>query len=131
MSIPKVLAVTVCSILSSCHQARTPPVSSLCGQYDRNKLKVVPPGMEVVAAAEDCAHHTAASLADGSDSADVIASGVMDACSAEVAAWETQAAQKDPSAPRDQLDRSVKYEVVTQARLEVLRDRAGHCPPPP
>jgi hypothetical protein len=127
MSGAKLMIVVVCSILSSCERPRT-PLSPLCGQYDREKLKEVPADMQIVAAAEDCAHHTAATFAAGTDSADVIAAGAMDACSSEIASWVNQSLQKDPSAPRDQVTRSVKYEVLTQARLEVLRDRAGHCP---
>jgi hypothetical protein len=127
----KLLTVVICSLLSSCDRSRPPPpLSPLCGQYDREKVKTVPADMRAVAAAEDCAHHTAAALAGGSDSADVIAAGVMDACSSEIATWVEQATQKSPSDPRDQVARSVRYEVLTQARLEILRHRAGHCPAP-
>ena len=71
--------------------------------------------MQPIAAAEDCAYHTAAALAGGTDSADVIAAAVADACFSEIEGWTNWDVKNDPSTPREQ---SVREVVIAKLGLK-------------
>ncbi len=79
--------------------------------------------------AEDCGHRNAFALAQGTDSADVIASAVLRLCELEVAQWVVSAQKTDPSG-LDAVNARIGRGFTDDAVTEVLRARAGHCPAP-
>lgn len=124
--------------LTGCSAPHQAEVSPECGRYDREKLKNTDLAKLsdtdrtlslAVIAAEDCAHHTAATFASGSDGADVIAASVADVCVGQIANWAgIDAAQHPASVVLANAQPSVREEVIRQAKIEVLRDRAARCP---
>jgi hypothetical protein len=103
-------------------------MSPLCSEYSRER-RDKSPEMQRVYAVMDCAHDKAAALASGTDSADTIASAVADLCASEISLSVAQDFRKHPSTDREELEKSTRKEAISQARIEVLRQRAGHCPP--
>ena len=101
--------------------------SPLCTQFDRQKSPDI--DKEAFGRALDCAHHTAASFAGGGDSADVIAESVPATCFRDI----SQAASdqvRDGVAGSISISRSsLERYLIGEARIEVLRQRAGRCPP--
>ena len=83
--------------------------------------------MKAIYAVVDCAQEKADELASGSDNADIIASAIPDLCSYEIAVSVNQDWKKHPGRDREELEKSTQAEAVSRARVEVLRQRAGHC----
>lgn len=118
MNVSNIFVICICLAFAGCN-------SPLCGKHDPDY-----PQLEVYRDARVCARREAAELAPGPDSADVIAAAVQDLCFPQ--AESTVEARQPPYTDEELaiLKAGLKAATFEEARIEVLRRRARHCPAP-
>jgi hypothetical protein len=132
-----VLALAFLSFCSSSIANATLP-EGYCGQYDREQAQIRQLQQykrgDLFSDLEDCIHHTAESLAAGTDSADTIARAVNTLCKRKFDEFESTAAslRKKMSALQAQAELQQDWaDWEDEAREVVVQTRAAHCPPRP
>ena len=99
------------------------------------------PTADPAAAFEDCTHRWGYALAQGRDSADVVAQAVVDACATPLSQWNQQTLSQNPQGdtaatslvtgqPTDLGGERARY-AQSRALFYVVQARAGHCSAPP
>ena len=124
------LAAVGVSLLIEQSVAQSSPVSPLCSEYDRTKLHAllpIPGGDGVVM---DCVHHNAARLAGGRDTEEEVAQVAVDLCALEVSEWAYATWRARRLGTLEERQVGTWQEMVSEARIEVVRQRAGHCSQP-